>query len=67
MTMLSTRQQATRSGLARRLTDPVAQQRALDLMGLQISLDVLRGLPPGGWVRLVPEGRPLRLGTRPRR
>lgn len=67
MTMLSTRQQATRSGFARRLTDPLAQQRALDLMGVQVSLDVLRGLPPGGWVRLVPEGRPLRLGSQARR
>ena len=67
MTMLSTRQQATRSGLARRLTDPLAQQRALDLMGVQVSLEVLSVLPPGGWVQLVPEGRPLRLGSQARR
>ena len=67
MTILSTRQQATRSGLARRLTDPLAQQRALDLMGVQVSLEVLSALPPGGWVRLVPESRPLRLGSQARR
>ncbi|MDB5448339.1 MAG: hypothetical protein JWQ97_3656 [Phenylobacterium sp.] len=59
MKELNTRQQASRSGRARRLTDPVAQQKALRSMGVEVSVEVLRTLPPGGWVRFAPDGEPL--------
>jgi len=61
MVQLSTRQQAARSGRGRRLDDAAAQQRVLSAMGVQVSLEVLRGLPRGAWTRFVPEGAPLRL------
>jgi hypothetical protein len=61
MVQLSTRQQAARSGRGRRLNDAAAQQRVLQAMGVQVSLEVLRSLPRGAWTRFVPEGVPLRL------
>jgi hypothetical protein len=61
MVMLTTRQQAVRSGRARRLVDVAAQQRVLGGMGVQVALDDLKGLPPGAWIRYLPEDMPLRL------
>lgn len=67
MVMLTTRQQAARSGRARRLVDVAAQQRVLQAMGVQIALDELKGLPPGGWIRFVPDEAPLRVARMLRR
>jgi hypothetical protein len=61
MMQLTTRQQAARSGRGRRLKDAAAQQRVLKAMGVQISLDELKSLPRGAWVRFVPEDAPLRI------
>jgi hypothetical protein len=66
MTELTTRQQATRSGHARRVSDPVSQQRLLSGLGVEVSLEVLRTLPPGAWIRFVPAGRSLYVGRRGR-
>ncbi len=63
MVMLTTRQQAARSGRARRVVDAVAQQRALRAMGVDVAIDVLRGLPPGAWIRFVPETQPVRVAA----
>ena len=59
--MLTTRQQAARSGRARRLVDVTVQQRVLRAMGVNVALEVLRELPPGGWIRYAPEQAPLRI------
>lgn len=64
MMVLTTRQQASRSGYARRLRDPVSQQRFLESLGVSVSLEVLRTLPPGGWIRYAPDGAPLPRGRR---
>lgn len=61
MTERSTRQQASRSAHARRTTDAASQQRFLGGLGVEVSLDVLRSLPPGAWIRFVPEDVPLRV------
>jgi hypothetical protein len=61
MVQLTTRQQAARSGRGRRLNDAAAQQRVLKAMGVQVSLEELKALPRGAWIRFVPEGRPLRV------
>jgi hypothetical protein len=37
------------------LHDAAAQQRVLEGLGVQVSLEVLQDLPPGAWVRFVPE------------
>jgi hypothetical protein len=66
MTGLTTRQQASRSGRARRVTDPADQQRFLASLGVEVPLDVLRGLPRGAWSRFVPEDKPLQV-ARPMR
>jgi hypothetical protein len=63
MVELTTRQQAARSGRGRRLNDAAAQQRVLNAMGVQVTLDELKALPRGAWIRFVPEGRPLRFAT----
>jgi hypothetical protein len=57
MAQLTTRPQAG-SGRERRANDAAAQQRALKAMGVQISLEELKALPRGAWIRLVPEARP---------
>jgi hypothetical protein len=67
MVALTTRQQAARSGRARRLVDVGAQFRALRGMGVQIALEDLKGLPPGAWIRFVPDDAPLRLARYIRR
>jgi hypothetical protein len=64
---LTTRQQAARSGRGRRLNDAAAQQRVLKAMGVQVSLEELKALPRGAWIRFVPEDRPLRLSEFSRR
>jgi hypothetical protein len=61
MVQLTTRQQAARSGRARRLKDIGAQQRALEAMGVRVPIEMLQGLPCGAWLRFVPDERPLRL------
>ena len=61
MAPLTTRQQAARSGRGRRLNDVAAQQRVLKGLGVEVPLDVLKGLPRGAWIRFVPDGAPLRL------
>ena len=61
MVELTTRQQAARSGRGRRLNEAVAQQRALNAIGVQVPLDVLRALPRGAWIRFVPDDVPLRV------
>ena len=66
MTERTTRQQASRSSHARRVADPASQQRFLAALGIQVSLDVLRTLPPGAWIRFVPEDIPLRVSRPPR-
>jgi hypothetical protein len=58
---LTTRQQAARSGRARRLVDVSAQLRVLKGMGVQVAIEDLRGLPPGAWIQFVPDDEPLRL------
>ncbi len=63
----TTRQQAARSARGRTLNDAAAQQRALKAMGVQVSLDELKALPRGAWIRFVPENRPLRLAEIDRR
>jgi len=60
MTERTTRQQASRSSHARRMADPASQQRFLSGLGIQVSLDLLQTLPPGAWIRFVPEDVPLR-------
>lgn len=64
MTGLTTRQQAVRSGRARRINDPISQQRLLHSLGISVALEDLRALPPGAWIRYAPEDAPLRLGRR---
>lgn len=61
MVQLNTRQQGARSGRGRRLHNAVAQQRVLSAMGVEVDLTVLQELPPGAWLRYVPEDRPLRV------
>lgn len=61
MMQLTTRQQAARSGRGRRLNDAAAQQRVLKAMGVQVSLEVLKALPRGAWIRFLPEDVPLRV------
>ncbi len=61
MVELTTRQQAARSGRGRRLIDAAAQQRVLNALGVQVSLEVLRALPRGAWIRFVPDDVPLRV------
>jgi hypothetical protein len=61
MVHLNTRQQGARSGRGRRLHDAAAQQRVLEGLGVQVSLEVLQDLPPGAWVRFVPDDAPLRV------
>ena len=61
MVQLTTRQQAARSGRGRRLNDVAAQQRVLRAMGVQVSLEELKALPRGAWIRFVPEETPLRI------
>jgi hypothetical protein len=61
MVELNTRQQGARSGRGRRLHDAAAQQRVLERLGVHVSLQVLQDLPPGGWVRFVPDDTPLRV------
>jgi hypothetical protein len=61
MVHLYTGQQGARSGRGRRLHDAAAQQRVLEGLGVQVSLEVLQDLPPGAWVRFVPEDAPLRI------
>jgi hypothetical protein len=61
MVQLTTRQQAARSGRGRRLNDAAAQQRVLNALGVQVSLEVLRALPRGAWIRFVPDDVPLRV------
>jgi hypothetical protein len=65
--MLTTRQQAARSGRARRLIDVGAQYRVLRGMGVQVAMEDLKDLPPGAWIRFVPENEPLRLARHIRR
>ena len=61
MEQLNTRQQGARSGRGRKLHDAAAQQRVLSAMGVEVDLNVLQELPPGGWLRYVPENAPLRV------
>ena len=61
MVQLTTRQQAARSGRGRRLNDAAAQQRVLNALGVQVSLEVLKALPRGAWIRFVPDDVPLRV------
>jgi len=61
MVQRNNRQQGARSGRGRKLHDAAAQQRVLSAMGVQVALDVLQKLPPGGWLRYAPENAPLRL------
>lgn len=61
MVQLNTRQQGARSGRGRKLHDALAQQKVLSAMGVEVALNVLKELPPGGWLRYVPEDAPLRV------
>lgn len=61
MVQRTNRQQGARSGRGRKLHDAATQQRVLSAMGVEVELDILQGLPPGGWLRYVPEDRPLRV------
>lgn len=61
MVQLTTRQQAARSGRGRRLNDAAIQQRVLNAMGVEVSLEVLEALPRGAWIRFLPEDVPLRV------
>lgn len=67
MVALTTRQQAARSGRARRVVDVAAQLRVLTALGVKVALDDLRGLPPGAWIRFLPDDEPLRLARLMRR
>ena len=58
---LTTRQQAARSGRGRRVTDAAAQQKALEAMGVHVSIEELQALPRGAWLRYWPQGTPLRV------
>lgn len=61
MSELTTRQQATRSGHARRICDPASQQRFLRSLGVDVAIEILCALPRGAWIRYVPDGAPLRV------
>lgn len=61
MVQLTTRQQAARSGRGRRLKDAAVQQRVLNAMGVEVSLEELRTLPRGAWIRFLPEDAPVRV------
>lgn len=61
MVQRTNRQQGARSGRGRKLHDAAAQQRVLSAMGVEVELGVLQELPPGGWLRYVPENAPLRV------
>jgi hypothetical protein len=51
---LDTRPKGVRPGLSKRLNDAAAHQRALRAMGVEVPLQDLQQLPPGGWLRFVP-------------
>jgi len=46
---------AGRAGRQRRMNDAAAQQRLLRAMGVQVPLEVIKALPPGGWIRFFPQ------------
>jgi hypothetical protein len=51
---LDTRPNGARLGQSKRFNDAAAHQRVLRAMGVDVPLQDLQQLPPGGWLRFVP-------------